>query len=180
MKWIEPSGLSHRLQAAHAVPHRRRTWLYGGGPWKEPIKERRPTRRDETRQKQDTRRTRATTGRPRSTTTRNRTGRGKTKRRRRRPQQSRRGKGERGRERERGRRGERAGAGKLWPRVGGTSQHDPIARTSPGPCRRIVPRDHPARNPPKLSSISRTSRQWTRNRPGAQAKSHDHGKGELR
>ena len=29
--------------------------------------------------------------------------------------------------------GERAGAGKLWPRVGGTSQHDPIARTSPGP-----------------------------------------------
>ena len=26
--------------------------------------------------------------------------------------------------------GEQAGAGELWPRVGGTSQHDPIARTS--------------------------------------------------
>ena len=29
--------------------------------------------------------------------------------------------------------GGQAGAGELWPRVGGTSQHDPIARTSPGP-----------------------------------------------
>ena len=41
-----------------------------------------------------------------------------------------------GREREgegEGEAGERASAGELWPRVGGTSQHDPIARTSPGP-----------------------------------------------
>ena len=96
-------AISHCPRTAHAVPNREWRCCYGGGPWKKPIKERRQTRRDETRQKQDTRRTRATTSRPRSTTTRNRTGRGKTKRRRRRPQQSRRGKGEGGRERERGR-----------------------------------------------------------------------------
>ena len=34
------------------------------GPWKEPLKERRQTRRNETKQKQDTRQTKATTGRP--------------------------------------------------------------------------------------------------------------------
>ena len=69
-------------------------WLYGGdllqrneqvtltslyGPWKQPIKERCQTRRNETKQKQDTRQTRATTGRPRNTTTRNRKRRNGTK-----------------------------------------------------------------------------------------------------
>ena len=164
-------AISHCPRTAHAVPNREWRCCYGGGPWKKPIKERRQTRRDETRQKQDTRRTGATTSRPRSTTTRNRTGRGKTKRRRRRPQQSRRGKGERGRERERGRQ-EGGGTGRCRKAVaqgGRHVPHDPIARTSPGPCRRIVPRDHPAWNSPKLSSNSRTSHQWTRNRPGAQA-----------
>ena len=43
-----------------------------------------------------------------------------------------------------------------------------------------MPRDHPARNPPKLSSTSRTPHQWSGHRPGAQANSHDQGKGELR
>ena len=102
-------------------------------------------------------------------TRRHETERDETERRQQRPQQSRGGKGEEG-EGE----GEAGGGGtgrcrKAVAQGGRHVPHDPIARTSPGPCRRIVPRDHPARNPPKLSSISRTSHQWTRNRPGAQA-----------